>query len=167
MISNNTPRQIINRLITEKCYEEAVEKVYELAGESMPEYGVKIHHPEDALSVAKLISNKRKEHFLAIYLDTAHKVIGYEIISVGLLNRTLVHPREVFAPAILLRAAAIIVCHNHPAGDVTPSNEDREITRRLKDAGGILGVNVLDHIIVSPRSKGELKHYSFLANNDL
>lgn len=90
------------------------------------------------------------EHFGVLLLDTRNKVIGKHTIAVGTLNGTLVHPREVFCLAIHDRAAGLILFHNHPSGNVSPSDEDRALTRRLVDAGQILGIEVLDHIILSP-----------------
>lgn len=93
---------------------------------------------------------KDQEHFFCVTLNGAHKVINIHITSVGLVNRTLVHPREIFKHAIQDNSAAIIVGHNHPSGNLEPSIEDRNVTRRLKQAGDIIGIKVLDHIIVSP-----------------
>jgi DNA repair protein RadC len=98
---------------------------------------------------------KEQEHFFCITLNSAHEVINIHLVSVGLLNRTLVHPREVFKHAIKDNSAAIIIGHNHPSGSLDPSTEDKDITRRMKIAGEILGIKVLDHIIVSP-TKGYL-----------
>lgn len=88
------------------------------------------------------------EMFLCVLLDVKHRVLRDVLVSVGTLNGTLIHPREVFAPAVAERAAALIVVHNHPSGDPCPSPEDREVTRRLRSAGGILGIPVLDHVII-------------------
>ncbi len=95
------------------------------------------------------IRDSKREHFVAFYLDTQNRLIERQIISIGTLNTSLVHPREVFEPAIKLSAATIIVAHNHPSGDTTPSIEDKEITKRLVDSGKILGVEIIDHIILS------------------
>ena len=76
------------------------------------------------------------------------RVIGKELISVGTLNSSLIHPREVFNPAIKASANSIILVHNHPSGDCKPSNEDKEVTKKLQDAGKIVGINVLDHVII-------------------
>jgi DNA repair protein RadC len=92
--------------------------------------------------------DRRKEHFLALLLDGKNRVIREVQISEGSLNQSIVHPREVFSPAVRESAAAIILIHNHPTGDPTPSREDIEITRRLKDAGELMGVKVIDHIII-------------------
>lgn len=93
----------------------------------------------------------RHERFLAILLDGRHRVMRDVLISQGTLTASLVHPREVFRPALREAAAAIVLVHNHPSGDPTPSEEDREITRRLVAAGELLGVRVLDHVVVAER----------------
>jgi len=98
----------------------------------------------------------RKECFLAYYLDTRNRHIGGDEVSVGSLDTTLAHPREVFERAIRAGAASIIVVHNHPSGDPTPSDDDIRLTRRLIEAGKILGIRLLDHIVVSRDA-----HYSF------
>lgn len=91
----------------------------------------------------------KREHVVVFYLDTQHCIIERQIISIGTLSTSLVHPREVFEPAIVLHAASIIVAHNHPSGNVEPSLEDREVTSRLVESGCILGIGLTDHIIVS------------------
>jgi DNA repair protein RadC len=103
-----------------------------------------------------------REHFLTLVLDGKNRVLGFEIVSVGTLTASLVHPREVFKAAILANAAAIIVAHNHPSGDPTPSAEDRAITQRLKDAGELLGIRLLDHVIL-----GDPGYYSFADSGEL
>lgn len=97
----------------------------------------------------KAIGREQKEHFIALFLDAQDGLIESRTISVGILNAALVHPREVFEPAITLRAASIIVAHNHPSGSAEPSGDDREITKRLVDAGRMLGIEMRDHIIIS------------------
>ena len=91
----------------------------------------------------------KKEHFVAFYLDTQGKVIERQIVSIGTLDASLVHPREVFEPAVALHAASIIVAHNHPSGNLEPSAEDIEITKRLVHAGKILDISIVDHVIVA------------------
>jgi len=90
-----------------------------------------------------------REMFVVFYLDAAHRVILREIISIGTLTESLVHPREVFRPAIANSAAAIVAAHNHPSGSSKPSHEDEAVTRRLAAAGRLLGVPLLDHVVVS------------------
>jgi DNA repair protein RadC len=104
---------------------------------------------EDVWKLSTDIRNSKKEHFLAFYLDAQNKLIERQIISIGTLNASLVHPREVFEPAITLHAASIIVAHNHPSGDIKPSDDDLAITKRLIEAGKILGIELVDHIIFS------------------
>lgn len=104
--------------------------------------------PGDAWHELKDIRDHKKEHFVIFYLDTRHQTIQREIISVGTLTANLVHPREVFEPAIQHCAAQILVAHNHPSGDTEPSTQDIEVTKRLVEAGKILGIEVVDHVIV-------------------
>jgi len=92
-----------------------------------------------------------REHFLVAMLDQKNKVIGINTVSIGSLTASVVHPREVMKPAILSNAAALVCCHNHPSGAPQPSQEDRALTRRLVEAGQLLGINVLDHIILVRR----------------
>lgn len=94
------------------------------------------------------IGNEKKEHFVIMYLDTKNKLITSEV-STGTLNASLVHPREVFSQAVLCHASHVIVAHNHPSGDPTPSGEDIATTKRLVEAGRILGISVVDHMIIS------------------
>ena len=94
----------------------------------------------------------RKEHFVVLCLNARRQLLKIETVSVGTLSASLVHPREVFAPAIANGAAAVVVVHNHPSGDPSPSAEDREATRRLQRAGELLGIPVADHVIVSESS---------------
>lgn len=89
-----------------------------------------------------------KEHFIALHLDGKNRIACLDRVSVGSLNQSIVHPRELFKTACLSSAAAILLLHNHPTGDTTPSREDLEITRRIKEAGDLLGIKVLDHIII-------------------
>ncbi|ADY14174.1 JAB domain-containing protein [Sphaerochaeta globosa] len=101
------------------------------------------------------------EHFFSITLNGAHQVVDVHAITKGLVNRTLVHPREVFRPVILDNATAIVIAHNHPSGNLEPSMEDKDITMRLRQAGDILGIKVLDHLIFSPNG-----YHSMLENEE-
>ncbi len=92
-------------------------------------------------------SKLKQEHFCICLLNNRHHIIGFETVSIGTINQSLVHPREVFAPAIEARAKSIILMHNHPGGDCGPSTQDIDITNRLVKCGGILGIEVIDHII--------------------
>ena len=104
----------------------------------------------------------RQERFLALLLDGRHRLMRIETVSQGTLTASLVHPREVFRPALQEAAAALILVHNHPSGDPAPSPEDREVTRRLARAGEILGVRVLDHVIVAERGYRSLREEGLL-----
>ena len=94
------------------------------------------------------LEDKNKEFLYALLLDTKNKIIGEELVSIGTLNSSLIHPREVFNPAIKASSNSIVLVHNHPSGDANPSKEDIEITKKLDDAGSILGINVFDHVII-------------------
>jgi DNA repair protein RadC len=102
---------------------------------------------EASAFVRKLLPDNSREHFVILYLDGAHTIIGYSRIT-GIANACPVHPREVFQPAILLGSAAVLVSHNHPTGHIKPSEEDNKVTESLRAAGGILGVKLLDHVIL-------------------
>jgi len=108
----------------------------------------KITSPSTAVKWCAHFSESKQEHFAILLLDGAHNIIECQVICIGLVNRTIIHPREVFRPAIQAACAAIILVHNHPSGSTEPSREDIEITDRLKQAGDILGITVLDHLIV-------------------
>jgi DNA repair protein RadC len=95
-----------------------------------------------------MLENEDREHFTVVLLDARNRVVGVNTVSIGTLTASLVHPREVFKPAILANAAAIIVAHNHPSGDPEPSNEDVAITQRLGEAGALLGIRLLDHLVL-------------------
>lgn len=110
---------------------------------------VKVTHPRDILPLVAEIRGRRQEHFVCTTLNGAGEVIETRTITVGLLNHSLVHPREVFADAITDRAASVILIHNHPSGSLEPSPEDRAVTEQILRAGEILGIRVLDHIIVT------------------
>lgn len=105
--------------------------------------------PEDVWQQLKDIRDHKKEHFVIFYLDTRNQEICRETISIGTLNESLVHPREVFEPAIRNSAAQIIIAHNHPSGNPDPSGEDIKITAKLVEAGKLLGIELFDHIIVT------------------
>jgi len=105
--------------------------------------------PKEIWEELKDLRDHKKEHFVIFYLDSRNQEIKREIISVGSLNANLVHPREVFEPAVRHLAAQIVLAHNHPSGDPEPSEDDLEITKRLTESGKILGIEVIDHIIIT------------------
>jgi DNA repair protein RadC len=113
-----------------------------------------IRSPQDAQELAAAqIADEDREVFLVMMLNTKNQVIGLHRAHVGSLNASIVHPRDVMKSAILNNAASIIVSHQHPSGDTTPSREDIEVTKRLAEAGKIIGIEVLDHVIVSHTGK--------------
>ena len=122
----------------------------------------KITGPSLADDALKDFHDKNKEHFLVLTLNAVNEVIAVRIVTIGLLNQSLVHPREVFWWAIKDNAAYIVLAHNHPSGNTNPSNEDLEITEKLVEASKIMGIDILDHIIFS-----ENGYYSFRENGKL
>ena len=116
-----------------------------------------IKNPQSVVKAIRAsIKDKAKEHFKLILLDTRNKIIGISTISIGTLNASLVHPREIFKEAIIHNSASVVLAHNHPSGDPEPSEEDLTITKRLVDSGKILGIEVIDHIII-----GKTNFFSF------
>ena len=105
--------------------------------------------PADAVKVfCEWIGDEDREHFVIMLFDTRHRAIGVHTVSIGSLSASIVHPREVFKVAIAANAASMILAHNHPSGDTSPSQDDLEITRRLRRCGDLIGIEVLDHLIV-------------------
>jgi len=117
----------------------------------------KIVRPSDVLKVAPEIREERKEHFVCLYLNARTQLVHKAVISVGTISGSLVHPREVFAPALEHGASAVILVHNHPSGDPTPSSDDLSLTHRLVEAGIIMGIEVIDHVIVARENWVSLK----------
>ena len=123
---------------------------------------LQIIKPLDVVAQVQEIISRKKEHFVAIYLNARNELLRREFISIGILDASIVHPREVFGPAIEHCAASIILVHNHPSGNTNPSEDDRNLTKKLIDSGEILGIEVLDHIIVSSND-----YFSFKDNGIL
>ena len=99
--------------------------------------------------VEKELRNSDREKFICVHFNIKNRIISYEVVSMGSLTSSIVHPREVFKAAILANAASVLFMHNHPSGNIEPSLDDIEITNRLCKAGGILGINILDHLIIT------------------
>ena len=121
---------------------------------------------DDAYEIVKRYRNEEKEHFIVITLNNNHNPISVVIASIGLVNKTIVHPREVFVRAIQDLASAIIVCHNHPSGSLVVSPEDIEITDRLNEAGKIIGINVVDHLIFTKDGYTSMRKQGYLQNKE-
>ena len=114
-----------------------------------PTERAQVTSPEDAFAiVGPLLAGRDREHCLLISLDTKHRVLGVTTVSIGTVDHTFMAPREIFRAALLDGASAVFLAHNHPSGDPTPSSDDRQVTRRLAQAGVTLGVEVLDHLVV-------------------
>ncbi|WP_321494177.1 DNA repair protein RadC [uncultured Desulfobacter sp.] len=124
--------------------------------------GIKIKQPIDVLQLIQHYADRPQEHFIAISVNGANEVMNIRVVTIGLVNQSQVHPREIFADIIIDRACAIIIAHNHPSGNLTPSKNDVLITEKIKAAGQILGINLLDHIIF-----GKKGYYSFLEQKQL
>lgn len=134
----------------------------ELGRRRLPPRRKQIVFPSDAYPLIRHYGSRPQEHFLCISLNGAHEVMSVTVVSIGLVNHTLVHPREVFSTALQERATAVIVAHNHPSGVLLPSADDRTVTQRLCKAGELLGIQVLDHLIFSEES-----FHSMLEENEL
>jgi DNA repair protein RadC len=124
--------------------------------------GAKIETPADLLPHVRHYADRRQEHFLCATINGANEILNIRVVSIGLIDRTPVHPREVFAEALSDRASAIIVAHNHPAGSLEPSTYDIEVTKQLKAAGVVMGITLLDHIIFNRTG-----YFSFLETGRL
>jgi len=124
--------------------------------------GLKIKFPADVLPLIRHYGDRKQEHFICVSINGANEVMNARVITIGLINKSHVHPREVFADVIAERASAVIIAHNHPVGDLAPSKEDKEITAQMKAAAKVLGINLLDHIIFNSKS-----YYSFVENDAL
>lgn len=129
---------------------------FELARRYIVKESIKITGAKDVLPLLSDIAGKQQEYFICISLNGTNEVIEKRIVTVGLLDKTQVHPREVFADVITDRAASVILAHNHPSGELKPSNSDLKIHEQLTEAGKILGITVLDQIIISKKG-----YYSF------
>lgn len=134
---------------------------FELARRYLVNEPIRISEPKDALPLLADIMNKQQEYFVCISLNGANEIIEKRIVTVGLLDKTQVHPREVFADVIADRAAAVIIAHNHPSGELRPSPNDLNVHKQLVEAGKILGIKVLDHLIVSKKGYCSLKEEGF------
>ncbi len=123
----------------------------------------KITSPQDTFKEFSEFAEKKQEYFVVLTLDGGNYVINKRVVFLGTLTETLVHPREVFYPAIEDRAASIILCHNHPSGNLTPSEQDKKTTKKLLKASEIMGIKILDHIIVSKNGFLSFKEENLLS----
>jgi DNA repair protein RadC len=137
---------------------------YEIISKRRKKNPAPVRTPDDAYNLIKRYRNLQQEHFIVITLNGAHEPITVSIASIGLINRLIIHPREVFIRAIRDMAAAIIVCHNHPSGSLIASPEDNAITETVCNAVELLGIHVLDHIIFSKRGFASMQREEYYKN---
>lgn len=150
--NNNLPAKRIN-IVSIKMVREAT-LLYDIR---------KINSPCDAVELGKrFLDDSDREQLLLCCLDTKNQPVSLNVVSVGSLNSSIVHPREVFKAAILCNAASVILYHNHPSGDPSPSSEDISITTRLKECGKLLGIELIDHIIIGDERYSSLKERGIL-----
>ncbi|MDR1902478.1 MAG: DNA repair protein RadC [Treponema sp.] len=140
--------------------------IYEIISERKMKNPGKLDNPEDAYELVKRYAGARQEQFMVVTLNTAHEPVSVSIATIGTVNRTLIHPREIFYRAVRDMACAIIVCHNHPSGSLEPSQEDKEVTVSLYEAGKILGIHVLDHIIITRKGFLSLRKEGYFPEPD-
>jgi DNA repair protein RadC len=139
---------------------------YQIISERKLKQKVKIENSGEVYKLVKRYAESKQEQFILLTLDGAHNVISISIVSRGTISRTIVHPREVYCRAITEMAQAIIVCHNHPSGSIIPSNEDKDVTLSLYEAGKIIGIPLLDHVIFSKTDHLSLKKHGFFPNEE-
>jgi len=136
---------------------------FSLAKRLSPKKENVIASPEDIIKLVSNYKNKKREYLIGIYLDARKQLINKKVISIGTLDTNLIHPREVFKPAIQHNAAAVIVVHNHPSGDPKPSLEDRRVTKKLIKAGKLLGIKLIDHLIIANDNYFSFKTHNLIA----
>ena len=124
--------------------------------------GVRIKHPTDVLPLIQHYADRKQEHFIVVSLNGAHEVMSTRVVTIGLVDQSHVHPREVFSDPIVERASAVVLAHNHPSGQLVPSPEDLDVTHRIKVAGDILGIEVLDHVLFTHKG-----FYSFAEHDQV
>ncbi len=134
----------------------------ELGRRKIQKKKIQIIDPQDVHKVVRHYSSRKQEIFISVSINCAHEILTIDVASMGTINQCIVHPREVFSNAIDNRAVAIIICHNHPTGNLSPSLNDIQITQRLIECGKILGIEILDHIIFSEDDFHSMKEYNEL-----
>ncbi len=153
---------VINKSSIDKCNEElekihgigkvkagALVSAFEFARRRIKPSGIPVTSAQDVYSLVKHLSHDKQEHLICISLNGEHVTNAVRIVTTGILNTTHVHPREIYSDPIVDRAASIIIAHNHPSGSLTPSDADIKVTKKIREAGEILGISLLDHVIFS------------------
>lgn len=149
----------LDKLLELRRWRQLFDSLKELEGKDV------IKGPGDVACLCADLNDEQREHFVMLLLNTKNEVIKKSTISIGSLNSSLVHPREVFKEAIKYSAASVILIHNHPSGSTSPSEQDINITNRLADGGKILGIRVLDHIIVGKNGYTSMKEQKLIDEN--
>jgi DNA repair protein RadC len=166
VLDDSDPADVVDNLLRLKGVGQgkalAVAAALELGKRRSSHLCAPIKSSSDVVPYVQNYAVSKKEHFLLLTLNGSHEIIQIHVVSIGTLNRTLIHPREIYGTAMREDAAAIIVCHNHPSGNCQPSEEDIDVTHNLERVGEIMGIELLDHIIVCRES-----YYSFLDNKML
>lgn len=154
----------INHSFTAESEDEAKEKAQNYVSNNLNLKAIRdgIYSPLEIASKCKNFRKAKKEHFCVFFLDTQNRILGRETVSIGTLNTSIIHPRECFRTAILKNSASVIFVHNHPSGGLEPSAEDLHVTKRLVDAGQILGIHVLDHVIVTAEAHKSFKEQGLI-----
>jgi len=140
---------------------------YQIISERKLKRKVKIGNPSEAYGVVKRYAGAKQEYFILLTLNGSRNVISVSIVTIGLANKTIVHPREIFSKAIKDNSTAIIICHNHPSGEVIPSDEDIRLTKDIFLAGEIIGIPLVDHIIISKKGYTSLREKGIFPKGDL
>jgi DNA repair protein RadC len=140
----------------------ALTAAFEFVRRRIKPEGLKIKSPADILPIIQHYSDRKQEHFLSISINGANEVMNVRVVTIGLVNQSQAHPREIFSDVLMDRASSLIIAHNHPSGNLQPSKEDIDITHKIFEAGRTLGIKLMDHIIFSKKG-----YYSFLENKRL
>lgn len=126
-------------------------------------YTASIMHPEDLVQWFQMeIGPRKQEHFVAVYLDTRGRILTHKVLYIGTLNESCVHPRDIFHEAFLYKANSLIMVHNHPSGDPTPSRQDIDFTKRIQEISLLFGIALLDHVIVGRNDSYSFKQHQYL-----
>ena len=166
VLDSSNSCEVVERLLKMKGVGQskalAVAAAIELGKRRTCHLGAHISSPDDLIPFVNHYAMSEKEHFLTVTLNGGHNIIQIHVVSIGIVNRTIIHPREVFGEAIRENATAVILCHNHPSGHTCPSPQDIEATNNLVEASKIIGIPVLDHIIIDCNSYFSFKEHGLL-----
>ncbi len=159
---NLTPRDLLEIPGIGMAKASLIAAAFEFVRRRIKPEGLMISQPWDVLPLLQHYGDRKQEHFLCVSLNGAHEVLSVRVVTIGLVDQSHVHPREIFADVIAERASAIIMAHNHPSGQLEPSQEDCEVTQRIKVAGEILGIELLDHIVFSQKAYYSMAEHELL-----